>query len=100
MATATCNPTCTVYAVTSICSSNIPVNCPDFFETVPILGFQDLQKWGRPDFLEFQQVNIPVFESFFRHKSVFFLVFFCKLEISDYICMYEWLVDLSVECSA
>ena len=30
--------------------------------TVPIFDFQNLQKSGRPDFLEFQPVNIPVFK--------------------------------------
>ena len=30
--------------------------------TVPIFDFQNLQKSGRPDFLEFQPVNFPVFK--------------------------------------
>ena len=38
----------------------MPANCPDFVGTVPIFDFQNLQKSGRPDFLEFQPVNILV----------------------------------------
>ena len=34
---------------------------PDFIGTVPIFDFQNLQKSGHPDFLEFQPVYIPVF---------------------------------------
>ena len=41
----------------------IPANRPDFIGIVPIIDFQNLQKSGRPDFLEFQPLNIPVFQS-------------------------------------
>ena len=44
----------------------IPANHPDFIGTVPIFDFQNLQKSGRPDFLEFQPVSIPIFEVIFK----------------------------------
>ena len=39
---------------------SMPANCPDFIRTAPIFDFQNLQKSGHPDFLEFQLVNIPL----------------------------------------
>ena len=44
----------------------IPANCPDFIGTVPIFDFQNLQKLEHPDFLEFQPVNIQVFNIIFK----------------------------------
>ena len=40
----------------------IPAKRLYFVGTVPIFDFQNLQKSGCPDFLEFQPVNIPVFK--------------------------------------
>ena len=37
----------------------IPANHPDFIGTVPIFGFQNVQKSGRFDFVEFQPVSNP-----------------------------------------
>ena len=37
-----------------------------YLPTVPIFDFQNLQKSGRPDFLELQPVNIPVFKLKFK----------------------------------
>ena len=39
----------------------ILANRPDFIGIVSIFDFQNLQKSGHPDFLEFQPVYIPVF---------------------------------------
>ena len=43
----------------------IPANHPDFIRTVLSFYFQNLQKLGRPDFQEFQAINIPVFKVIF-----------------------------------
>ena len=47
-------------------ANDIPANHPDFIQTVPISDFQNLQKSGCPDFLEFEPVNIPVFKVIFK----------------------------------
>ena len=59
---------------------NIPANRPDFIGTVPIFDFLNLQKSGRPDFQEFQPVNIPVFKLVFKDINHIFLVFLLQIE--------------------
>ena len=69
---------------------SIPADQPDFIGTVPIFGFENLQKLGRPDFLKFQTVNIPVFEVIFLKdlNQYFSRSFFWKLRRS-FLSRYE-----------
>ena len=61
------------------CYKDIPTNHPDFIGTVPIFGFQDIQKLGHSDFLELQPANIPVFKIIFETKISIFRGLFSKL---------------------
>ena len=59
---------------------SIPANRPDFIAAVPIFDFQNLQKSGRPEFLEFHPLNISIFEVMFKTRiGIFPGLFFCKL---------------------
>ena len=51
-----------------------------YLSTVPIFDFQNLQKSGCPDFLEFYPVNIPVFKVIFKTQISIFQVFFLQIE--------------------
>ena len=44
-----------------IMATTISANRPNFIRTFPIFDFENLQKSGRPDFLEFEPVNITAF---------------------------------------
>ena len=52
-------------------NSYILANCPAFIGEVPIYDFQNLQKSERPNFLEFQLVNISVLKYYLRHISIY-----------------------------
>ena len=78
-----------------------------YLPTVLIFDFQNLQKSGRPNFQNFQLVNIPVFNVIFEDINQYFPGFFfsanreeIKISFIDLNHIYDWFVDFGAECNA